>query len=212
MQISLSSCLFLFLDKVETKLPFSINNHISKLIHFNNFYLYSTNNLLLRLKQTDLLSVLQFVKYQTQLQYSLLTAISAVDFPFRECRFCIVYELLSIKNNSRLRIKTFVDEISPVESAVSVFSSATWWEREIWDLFGVFFVKNSEIKRILTDYGFEGHPLRKDFPLSGYTEMRYVDNLKRVTCEPIEHSQELRLSSISSTWYTKSLENLSFSR
>jgi len=73
-------------------------------------------------------------------------------------------------------------------------------------------VKNSEIKRILTDYGFEGHPLRKDFPLSGYTEMRYVDNLKRVTCEPIEHSQELRLSSTSSTWYTKSLENLSFSR
>jgi len=197
---------------MEQKLLLLIHEHVSKFIPFSNFYKYSTNNLLIRLKLTDLLLVLQLVKYQTQLQYSLLTAISAVDFPFRECRFCIVYELLSIKNNSRLRIKTFVNEISPVESAVNIFSSATWWEREIWDLFGVFFVKNSEIKRILTDYGFEGHPLRKDFPLSGYTEMRYVDNLKRVTCEPIEHSQELRLSPTSSNWYTKSLENFSSSR
>jgi len=197
---------------MEPKFTFSINSHISNLIPFSRFYLYSTNNLLLRLKQADLLLVLKLVKYQTQLQYSVLTAISAVDFPFRECRFCIVYELLSIKNNSRLRIKTFVDEISPVQSAVNIFSSSTWWEREIWDMFGVFFIQNSEIKRILTDYGFEGHPLRKDFPLSGYTEMRYVDNLKRVTCEPIEHSQELRLSQPSSNWYNKSLENLSSSR
>jgi len=190
----------------------SNNNHLSNLITFSSFYCNSINNVVLRLKLADLLLVLQIVKYQTELQYSVLTAISAVDFPFRECRFCIVYELLSIKNNSRLRVKTFVDEISPVQSAVSVFSSSTWWEREIWDLFGVFFTKNSEIKRILTDYGFEGHPLRKDFPLSGYTEMRYLDNLKRVTCEPIEHSQELRLSQSNSTWYIKSLENSTFSR
>jgi NADH dehydrogenase (ubiquinone) Fe-S protein 3 len=194
---------------MKPQINFSINKHISNLIPFSHFYIYSVNNMLLRLKLTDLLIVLRLVKYQTQLQYSLLTAISAVDFPFRECRFCIIYEILSIKNNSRLRIKTFVDEISPVESANKIFPSATWWEREIWDLFGVFFIKNSEIKRILTDYGFEGHPLRKDFPLSGYTEMRYVDNLKRVTCEPIEHSQELRLAQSSSNWYNKSLENFS---
>jgi NADH dehydrogenase (ubiquinone) Fe-S protein 3 len=160
----------------------------------------------------DLLIVLQILKYHTRSNYSLLTAILAVDYPFREHRFCIIYEVLSIKINSRLRLKIFVDETVSLQSVITIFPSSTWWEREIWDLFGVFFYQNSEIKRILTDYGFEGHPLRKDFPLSGYTEMRYLDSVKRVTCEPIEHSQELRFIQVGSNWSNKLLERVSFSR
>jgi NADH dehydrogenase (ubiquinone) Fe-S protein 3 len=113
---------------------------------------------------------------------------------------------LSIRFNSRIRVKTFVDENTPLVSAVSIFSAATWWEREIWDLLGVFFENNKEIKRILTDYGFEGHPLRKDFPLSGYVESRYDDKLKRVICEPLEHGQEFRFFDFKSGWSKNSVE------
>jgi NADH dehydrogenase (ubiquinone) Fe-S protein 3 len=187
----------------------SLNSHLLNLLPFCTFYSYSSNNLLVRLKLHDFLVVLQILKYHIRSNYSLLTAILAVDYPFREHRFCIIYELLSIKINSRFRLKIFVDEITVVESIVKFFPSSTWWEREIWDFFGVFFTKNSEIKRILTDYGFEGHPLRKDFPLSGYTEMRYLDSLKRVTCEPLEQSQELRFTQVSSNWSNKLLENTS---
>ena len=92
----------------------------------------------------------------------------------------------------RIRVKTFVDELIVLSSVHKIFPVATWWEREIWDLFGVFFEDNQSLKRILTDYGFEGHPLRKDFPLSGYVESRYDEKTKRVVCEPIEHAQEFR--------------------
>ena len=131
---------------------------------------------------------------------------SGVDYPQRERRFEVVYDLLSVKYNSRIRVKTFVDEITPLTSAVSVFPAATWWEREVWDLFGVFFEQNDEIKRILTDYGFEGHPLRKDFPLSGYVESRYDDKIKRVVCEPLEHAQEFRSFDFTSGWSSKSIQ------
>jgi NADH dehydrogenase (ubiquinone) Fe-S protein 3 len=147
-----------------------------------------------------LLFVLNFLKYNSNLQYKMLTAISGIDFPYRKKRFEVVYELLSLRFNSRLRVKTFVDEVTPLTSSVSVFSCSTWWEREIWDLLGVFFEDNDEIKRLLTDYGFEGHPLRKDFPLSGYVESRYNDKLKRVVCEPLEHAQEFRSFDFSSGW------------
>jgi len=186
--------------------PIIRNFHVSSLISFVTFYPYSKKNLLVRVKLSDFLLVLKILKKHSVTQYSLLTAISGVDYPFRKHRFSIVYELLSIKMNSRLRLKIFVDEITPVQSLVSLFSASSWWEREIWDLFGVFFTKNPEIKRILTDYGFEGHPLRKDFPLSGYTETRYVDNLKRVSCEPLEHSQEFRFFNTYSNWSNKHLE------
>jgi NADH dehydrogenase (ubiquinone) Fe-S protein 3 len=139
-------------------------------------------------------------------QYNLLTAVSGVDYPYRKKRFEVVYELLSIRFNSRIRVKTFVDEITPLKSMAFVFPAATWWEREVWDLFGVFFEGNDEIKRILTDYGFEGHPLRKNFPLSGFIESRYSDKLKRVVCEPIEHAQEFRTFDFSSGWSLQSIK------
>ena len=148
--------------------------------------------------------VLKFLKLHSNTQYALLTSISGVDYPYRKKRFEICYELLSLRFNTRIRLKTFVDEITSLKSAAFVFPGATWWEREIWDLFGVFFEQNDDIKRILTDYGFEGHPLRKDFPLSGYVESRYDDTLKRVVCEPLEHAQEFRNFDFSSGW---SLQN-----
>lgn len=111
--------------------------------------------------------------------------------------------MLSVRFNHRIRVKTFVDDVTPLVSSSSVFPGSTWWEREIWDLFGVFFEENDEIKRILTDYGFEGHPLRKDFPLSGYIESRYDDNLKRVVCEPLEHAQEFRNFDFISNWSSR---------
>ena len=157
-------------------------------------------SLVLSVKPDDLLFTLEILKKHTNTQYTCLSSVSGVDYPERSRRFEVSYDLLSIKFNSRIRVKTFVDELTPLESSVSVFPGATWWEREVWDMFGVFFDKNSEIKRILTDYGFEGHPLRKDFPLSGYVESRYDDSTKRVVCEPLENAQEFRSFDFSSGW------------
>lgn len=183
------------------------NLHQKKVVNYLNQVLplllssgYSKQTLVISVKPKDLLFVLNFLKYNSNLQYKMLTAISGIDFPYRKKRFEVVYELLSLRFNSRLRVKTFVDEVTPLTSSVSVFSCSTWWEREIWDLLGVFFEDNDEIKRLLTDYGFEGHPLRKDFPLSGYVESRYNDKLKRVVCEPLEHAQEFRSFDFSSGW------------
>jgi NADH dehydrogenase (ubiquinone) Fe-S protein 3 len=167
---------------------------------------YDRQTLVITVKPKDLLFVLNFLKHHSNTQYNLLTAVTGVDYPYRKRRFEVIYELLSVRFNSRIRVKTFVDEITPLTSAVSVFPAATWWEREIWDLFGVFFEQNDEIKRILTDYGFEGHPLRKDFPLSGYVESRYNDKLKRVVCEPLEHAQEFRSFDFSSGWSAQSIK------
>jgi NADH dehydrogenase (ubiquinone) Fe-S protein 3 len=161
---------------------------------------FDKNGPVISVKPENLLFVLKSLKLHTNTQYALLTAVSGVDYPFRKRRFEVVYDLLSVKFNSRIRVKTFVDEVTPLVSAVSVFPAATWWEREVWDLYGVFFFQNEEIKRILTDYGFEGHPLRKDFPLSGYVESRYDDKLKRVVCEPLEHAQEFRSFDFTSGW------------
>lgn len=107
---------------------------------------------------------------------------------------------LCIQYNSRIRVQTSVDEITPICSTVNIFPSAGWWEREVWDMFGVYFSDHPDLRRILTDYGFEGHPLRKDFPLSGYVEVRYDDSEKRVVSEPIEMTQEFRYFDFASPW------------
>lgn len=104
----------------------------------------------------------------------------------------MIYNLLSIAHNGRIRVKTYADELSPVDSAVPVYNAANWFEREAWDMYGIFFSGHPDLRRILTDYGFEGHPFRKDFPLSGYVEVRYDDEAKRVVCEPLEMTQEFR--------------------
>jgi NADH dehydrogenase (ubiquinone) Fe-S protein 3 len=136
--------------------------------------------------------ILFFLKHHSNTRFRILVDLCGVDYPSRKQRFDVVYNLLSIEYNSRIRIQTSLDEITPMLSVVDLFPSAGWWEREIWDLFGVYFTNHPDLRRILTDYGFEGHPLRKDFPLSGYLEVRYDDSEKRVVSEPIEMAQEFR--------------------
>lgn len=141
-----------------------------------------------------------FLKNHYLLQFKLLTCISGVDYPQKAKRFEVVYELLSIQYNNRVRIKVFVNELEYIDSIEKEFLSANWFECEIFDMFGVFFKNHSDLKRILTDYGFEGHPLRKDFPLSGYVEVRYDEKHKRVVNEYLELSQEYRVFDFSSPW------------
>ncbi|XP_022245587.1 NADH dehydrogenase [ubiquinone] iron-sulfur protein 3, mitochondrial-like, partial [Limulus polyphemus] len=117
------------------------------------------------------LPVITFLKDHHNAQFTNISDIAGVDIPTRQCRFEIVYNLLSVRYNSRIRVKTYADELTPIDSITEVFKGANWYEREIWDMFGVFFANHPDLRRILTDYGFEGHPFRKDFPLSGYVEV-----------------------------------------
>ena len=135
-----------------------------------------------------------------RLLFKVLVDITAVDYPARRERFEIVYNLLSLKHNRRVRVKTTAGEETPVPSVVSVFSVAGWYEREVWDLFGVLFAGNPDLRRLLTDYGFDGHPLRKDFPLTGYVEVRYDEEQKRVVYEPVKLKQEFRNFDFVSPW------------
>jgi NADH/F420H2 dehydrogenase subunit C len=151
--------------------------------------------------QTNLLTeILTVFKNHFKYQFKVLTCISGVDYPENLYRFQLVYELLSIKYNSRIRVKVLVDELLPIRSVEKVFSGASWWECEIWDMFGVFFLNHSNLTRLLTDYGFQGYPLRKDFPLSGFTESRYNVIKNRVVYENIELAQEYRTFDFSSPW------------
>ncbi|CAD6583555.1 MAG: Putative NADH-ubiquinone oxidoreductase 30.4 kDa subunit, mitochondrial [Tremellales sp. Tagirdzhanova-0007] len=141
---------------------------------------------------SSVLPVLTFLRDHTQCQYKAVMDITAVDYPTRNFRFEIVYNLLSVAHQSRIRVKTYTDEVTPVQSCVGLFSGANWYEREVWDMFGVFFIGHPDLRRILTDYGFEGHPLRKDFPLTGYSEVRYDEEKKRVIYEPLQLTQAFR--------------------
>ena len=142
----------------------------------------------------------QFLKMHCNTQFQQLVDVTAVDYPTRDKRFNVVYQYLSISYNARLRVKTMVDSVTAVESLTQCYQSATWWEREVWDMFGIFFSNHPDLRRILTDYGFEGHPLRKDFPLTGYVEVRYDDSEKRVISEPVEVSQEFRYFDFATPW------------
>ena len=126
--------------------------------------------------------------------------VCGVDYPDRPQRFEVVYALLSVSLNHRLRVKVSTDEDTPVPSVVGVYPSANWFERETWDLYGVFFADHPDLRRILTDYGFDGHPLRKDFPLTGYVEVRYDDEQKRVVYEPVKLTQDFRTFDFLSPW------------
>lgn len=118
--------------------------------------------------------VLQFLKDHQNAQFSNLTDITALDVPSRKYRFEVIYNILSVRFNSRIRVKTYTDELTPLDSANEVYKAANWYEREVWDMYGVFFANHPDLRRILTDYGFEGHPQRRDFPLSGYVEVIFL--------------------------------------
>jgi len=144
--------------------------------------------------------VLSFLKEHHNTEFTNIVDIAGVDVPSRKYRFEVVYNLLSLTFNSRIRVKTYTDELTPLESTCEVFKGSNWYEREIWDMFGVFFSNHPDLRRLLTDYGFEGHPFRKDFPLSGYVEVRYDDDVKRVVVEPIELTQEFRKFDLETPW------------
>ena len=144
--------------------------------------------------------LLTFLRDDSAHHYVQLVDIAGVDFPERAQRFEVVYQLLSLKKNKRLRVKVITDENTPVPSAVRVFSAAGWYEREVWDMYGVLFSGHPDLRRILTDYGFDGHPQRRDFPLTGYVEMRYDEEQKRVVYEPVKLAQAYRSFDYLSPW------------
>lgn len=152
----------------------------------------SHDEVVLVVKKSNLLFALLCLKKHIGFQYNLLTCVSGVDLIGLEYRFSVVYELLSLVYNTRIRVKVFLTEVSSLESATSVFINANWWEREVWDLFGIFFDKHPDLRRILTDYGFEGYPLRKDFPLSGFYELAYSDLKQSIEENRVELAQGYR--------------------
>jgi NADH-quinone oxidoreductase subunit C len=143
---------------------------------------------------------LTFARDDVNTQFKQLMDVCGVDWPGRDERFDVAYNLLSLTHNRRLRVLTRTDEATPVPSVTGVFSSADWWERETWDLFGIYFAGHPDLRRSMTDYGFEGHPLRKDFPLTGYVEVRYDQDQKRVVYEPVKLTQEFRNFDFLSPW------------
>ncbi|EDV29799.1 NADH dehydrogenase [ubiquinone] iron-sulfur protein 3, mitochondrial [Trichoplax sp. H2] len=147
-----------------------------------------------------LIPTMIFLRNHTNAQFESLVDITAIDVPKREYRFELIYNLLSLRYNSRVRVKTYTDELTPIESITPIFPGANWFEREVWDMYGVYFANHPDLRRILTDYGFDGHPQRKDFPLSGYTELRYDDELKRIVSEPVEFAQEFRKFDLETPW------------
>jgi NADH-quinone oxidoreductase subunit C len=156
--------------------------------------------LVLWTSSSSLLKVMRFLRDDPHCLFKQLLDICGVDYPEKEKRFEVVYHLLSHQHNQRIRVKLETDEDNAVPSLVSLYSSAGWYEREAWDMFGIIFSDNPDLRRILTDYGFSGHPLRKDFPLTGYVELRYDSEQKRVVYEPVKLVQDFRNFDFVSPW------------
>jgi len=148
----------------------------------------------------SLIRLLTFLRDDAECQFKQLVDICGVDWPERDPRFDVVYHLLSHRQVHRIRIKVQTDAETPLPSATGLFSAAGWYEREVWDMYGLFFEGHPDLRRLLTDYGFDGHPLRKDFPLTGYVEVRYDEEQKRVVYEPIKLTQEFRTFDFMSPW------------
>tara|TARA_B110001454_G_scaffold218637_1_gene247255 strand:- start:3205 stop:3789 length:585 start_codon:yes stop_codon:yes gene_type:complete len=172
-----------------------INEHISP-----NHSTISNDQIEIIIDKNNLIQNIQFLKDSLQCQFKQLTDIAGVDYPGREQRFDVVYHFLSFKYNLRIRVKLLIAENDSIESLTSVFPSANWFEREAFDMYGIQFTGHPDLRRILTDYGFEGHPLRKDFPLTGSVEVRYNEIEKKVVYEPVKLQQDYRNFDIQSPW------------
>jgi NADH-quinone oxidoreductase subunit C len=158
------------------------------------------SELIVYAKAESIKDVLKFLRDDRECYFSQLVDVTAVDYPERVQRFDVVYNLLSMRQNMRIRVKISTDEHTPVPSAVSLFNAANWFEREVWDMYGVMFAGHPDLRRILTDYGFEGHPLRKEFPLTGFNEVRYDEQQGRVIYEPVQLQQDFRNFDAVSPW------------
>lgn len=151
-------------------------------------------------RREAIVKVLKFLRDDSTCQFKQLVDLCGVDYPAHENRFEVVYNLLSMTLNRRVRVKAYTDEEAPVPSVVEIFSAANWFEREAYDLYGILFSGHPDLRRIMCDYGFEGHALRKDFPLTGYVEVRYDDEQKRIVYEPVKLTQEFRSFDFLSPW------------
>ena len=158
------------------------------------------DQIVLQIPASSVQQVLAALRDDKYAAFNQLSDMTAVDYPERPERFELVYQLLSMRNNMRLRLLAAIGEGQAAPSATTVYSAANWAEREVWDMFGIFFAGHPDLRRLLTDYGFEGHPLRKDFPLTGHVEVRYDDSLRRVVNEPVSLVQEFRDFDFLSPW------------
>ncbi|MBI1203118.1 MAG: NADH-quinone oxidoreductase subunit C [Rhodopseudomonas sp.] len=174
---------------IQTALPASVLGH--EVAH---------GELTVQAKAADIVKVATFLRDDAACQFVCIIDVTAVDWPGREQRFDVVYHFLSPRLNQRIRVKVMTDEVTPVPSLIEEFRGADWFERETYDLYGVLFTGHPDMRRILTDYGFEGHPLRKDFPLTGFVEVRYDDEQKRVVYDKVRLAQEFRSFDFLSPW------------
>jgi len=154
----------------------------------------------LRAEAARVVDVMTFLRDDPRCQFACIIDVTAIDWPAREKRFDVVYHLLSPRKNQRIRVKVETDETTPVPSIIDVFPGANWFERELYDMYGVLISGHPDMRRILTDYGFDGHPLRKDFPLTGFVEVRWDDEQKRVVYDPVRLAQEFRNFDFLSPW------------
>ena len=174
---------------------------IKSLLNFCEYeIIIERDEISLFIKKEDLISTLMFLRDNPSLSMESLIDITAIDYPGSEKRFLLVYNLLSVSKNFRIKVKTKTNEDNPVASVYEVYPCANWYEREVWDLFGIRFSGHPDLRRILTDYDFDGHPLRKDFPLTGFTQVRFDDELGRVISEPVKLDQEFRNFDNLSPW------------
>ena len=185
------------------KMPETLSQQISDFEPLNSLILSSDifdKNLIILIDQSNIVEVIKILKDEDKFSFTQLIDLCGVDYPHEEIRFQVVYNLLSMNNNSRITIKAFTDNSNSVPSIKEIFPSADWYEREAFDLYGINFLGHDDLRRILTDYGFEGHPLRKDFPLTGNVEVRYDSVQERVIYEKINLKQEYRDFDFESSW------------
>ena len=174
---------------------------IKSLLNFCEYEISnSKNEITIMAKQKDIFSIIMFLKDNPSISMESLIDLTAIDYPSQEKRFTLAYNLLSVSKNLRIKVKTKISEDVPIQSITDIYPCANWYEREVWDLFGIRFSGHPDLRRILTDYDFEGHPLRKDFPLSGFTQVRFDDELGKVVKEPVKLDQDFRQFDSLSPW------------
>ena len=181
------------------KLLLNYRNYFKKIFPYSLSYVLN-GDLFIKVPFKHIFKICFFLHQHTQSQFKVLSDICAVDYPWKKNRFELFYNFLSISYNTRLTVICTLNEKNNIDSISSIFKVATWFERELWDMFGIFFFNNLDLRRILTDYGFKGHPLRKDFPLSGFIEVRYYHNEKRILVEEVSLTQDYRTFYFGNSW------------
>jgi len=190
--------------KISSDMGINLKKILTTLLDSEDFIInYEDDNYKFNIESKNLLKVVKALKDNEKLKFTQLIDLTAVDYPDNILRFNIVYIFLSVEFNSRIILNTFIPEDEPIDSITSLYPCANWYEREVWDLFGISFKNHPDLRRLLTDYGFSGFPLRKDFPLSGNVEVRYDISSKKVIYEPVKLTQDFRDFDFESPWEGK---------